>query len=54
MEYESNGNRDENLSIKENFDKIKPYLNNILVLTMHSKCDNIEVLTYHILNETIE
>ena len=31
MEYESNGDRNKNLSLKEYFDKIKPYLRDIII-----------------------
>ena len=31
MEYESNGNRSERLSIKQYLDEIKPYLKDIII-----------------------
>ena len=31
MEYESNGDRNKNLSLKEHLDKIKPYLRDIII-----------------------
>ena len=59
-EYESNGDKDKKLSVKEFLNKIKPCLNNIIQLTtainfmsskdstetraMHSTSDNIEIM----------
>ena len=41
IEYESNGNRNKNLSAKENLNDIKLYLKDIITYLLYCKCHKI-------------